>query len=60
MPLDAWLLNFAQRAIDLGREQKVQGPSISMSTFKSTPLFQLDLLTLNNAMVMFRNVFVLL
>ena len=38
MPLDALLLNFAQGAIDLGREQKVQGPSISMSTFKNYTL----------------------
>ena len=43
MPLDVWHLNFAQSAIDLGREQKVQGPSISMSTFKSYTLISAGL-----------------
>ena len=58
MLLDAWHLNFAQGAIDLGREEKVQGPSIPQCPLlRVTPSFQLDLLTLNNVMVVFRNVF---
>lgn len=51
---DAWLLNLHSVPLTW-EESKSSGPSISMSTFKSYTLKPADLLTLNNAMVVFRH-----